>query len=66
MLFRSDIINIILTRGKKITFVAFSDIDNDQFLAYRQDVMEDIGSLSDSYGYRNPIEYQNQSNDENQ
>ena len=47
-----DDVCIILTRGKKITFVAFSDIDNVQFLSYRQDVMEDIGSLSDSYGYR--------------
>lgn len=50
-----DDVCIILTRGKKITFVAFSDIDKDQFLAYKQDVMEDIGSLSDSYGYRNVI-----------
>lgn len=47
-----DDVCIILTRGKKITFVAFSDIDKEQFLSYRQDVMEDIGSLSDSYGYR--------------
>lgn len=46
---------IVLTRGKKITFVAFADIDNDQFNSYKQDVLEDIGSLSDSYGYRSVI-----------
>ena len=37
-----DDVCIILTRGKKITFVAFSDIDNDQFLAYRYVYLNDL------------------------
>lgn len=46
---------IFLMRNKKIAFVSFSHDNDLLFDEYMQDVLEDIGSLSDVYDYRNVI-----------
>ena len=46
---------IVLTRNRKIAFVSFSHDDDLLFDDYKQDVLEDIGSLSDVYDYRKVI-----------
>ena len=42
-------------RKHKIAFVSFKKDNKDQFEDYKTDVLEDINSLSDTYGYRNLV-----------
>lgn len=46
---------IVLTRNRKIAFVSFTHDNDSLFDDYKQDVLEDIGSLSDVYDYRKVI-----------
>lgn len=48
-------VGIVLMRKHKIAFVSFKKDNKDQFEDYKTDVLEDINSLSDTYGYRNLV-----------
>ena len=48
-------VGIVLMRKHKIAFVSFKKDNRDQFEDYKTDVLEDINSLSDTYGYRNLV-----------
>lgn len=50
---REDIL-VLLSPGYKITFVSFGN-DEDGFEDFREDFIEDLGSLSDKYNYKDTI-----------
>lgn len=50
---RDDII-VLLSPGYKITFVSF-DVDEEEFNDFQEDFVEDLGSLSDKYNYKDTI-----------
>lgn len=50
---RDDVL-VLLSPGYKITFINFGDDDND-FKDFQEDFVEDLGSLSDKYNYKDTI-----------
>ncbi len=48
-------VGIVLMREHKISFVSFNKDLEEDFEDYRADVLEDLGSLSDTYNYRKLI-----------
>ncbi|MBJ2526887.1 DNA helicase, partial [Salmonella enterica subsp. enterica serovar Albany] len=50
---RDDIL-VLLSPGYKITFVSF-DVDEEEFNDFQEDFVEDLGSLSDKYNYKDTI-----------
>lgn len=50
---REDVL-VLLSPGYKITFINFGDDDN-EFKDFQEDFVEDLGSLSDKYNYKDTI-----------
>lgn len=44
---------IVLSPKRAVAFVDYLDGENDDFLNYYDDVIEDVSSISDRYGYKN-------------
>ena len=55
--YNDESLMIVLSSKKKIAFVTTHKI-NDEFEDLCEDIIEDIGSVSDKYGYKDKIERQ--------